>query len=186
MKDHADYTKYRCPYDHVEKECGHELHGPEGYEDTYGIWCACGFRGPVFCLDPDELSLKLKDTTPAPQEHDEARCECGCGDPNHALEDDMSTTQLSRVHDEAGELKPCPFCGATPEVKRIGNDHVKEQVCEIACTTFGCFAHQRAGILNGRGHTYEWAEQKCRERWNTRAVEKGGEGCQALTGAEDD
>ena len=28
------------------------------YEDTYGIWCACGFRGPVFCLDPIELKLE--------------------------------------------------------------------------------------------------------------------------------
>ena len=65
------------------------------------------------------------------------------------------------------ELLPCPFCGATPTAKHIGNEHVKKQVCEIACTTFGCFAHQRVGILNGRGFTYEWAEQKCRERWNT-------------------
>ena len=58
MKDQADYSKYRCPYSHIEKECGHELHGPEGYADTYGVWCACGFRGPVFCLDPEELGLK--------------------------------------------------------------------------------------------------------------------------------
>jgi len=65
-------------------------------------------------------------------------------------------------------LLACPFCGSTPEVKHIGNEHVKKQVCEIACTTFGCFAHQRVAILNGRGYTYEWAEQKCRERWNTR------------------
>ena len=65
-------------------------------------------------------------------------------------------------------LLACPFCGAAPKVKHIGNDYVKKQVCEIACTTFGCFAHQRVGILNGRGHTYDWAEQKCRERWNTR------------------
>ena len=58
MKNRADYSKYKCPYSHIEKDCGHELHGPEGYEKTYGIWCACGFRGPVFCLEPDELKLK--------------------------------------------------------------------------------------------------------------------------------
>ena len=60
MKNKADYSKYECPYSHIDKECGHELHGPEGFEDTYGVWCACGFRGPVFCLDPVELNLHLK------------------------------------------------------------------------------------------------------------------------------
>lgn len=60
MKNKADYSKYECPYSHLEKECGHELHGPEGYQDVYGVWCACGFRAPVFYLDPDELGLKLK------------------------------------------------------------------------------------------------------------------------------
>jgi hypothetical protein len=60
MKNKADYSKYECPYSHLEKECGHELHGPEGYQDEYSVWCACGFRGPVFYLDPDELGLKLK------------------------------------------------------------------------------------------------------------------------------
>jgi len=60
MKDRTDYSKYECPYSHCEKECGHELHGPEGYEDTYGVWCECGYRAPVFSLDPEKLGLKLK------------------------------------------------------------------------------------------------------------------------------
>jgi len=60
MKDPVDYSKYKRPYAHLKKECGHELHGPEGYEKTYGIWWGCGFRGPVFYLDPDELKLELK------------------------------------------------------------------------------------------------------------------------------
>ena len=58
MKDKARYSDYECPYAHLEKECGHELKGPEGYENTYGVWCDCGFRGPVFYLEPDELKLK--------------------------------------------------------------------------------------------------------------------------------
>ena len=58
MKDQADYSKYKCPYSHIEKECGHELHGPEGYENVHSVWCACGYRGPVFCLDPKELGLE--------------------------------------------------------------------------------------------------------------------------------
>ncbi len=59
-----DYSKYECPYSHIEKECGHELVGPEGYTEIYGVWCACGFRGPVFCLDPEELYLEKKAVTP--------------------------------------------------------------------------------------------------------------------------
>ena len=62
MKNQADYDQYECPYSHVSKECGHELRGPEGYEDTYSVWCPCGFRGPVFCLDPDKLRLRKKIT----------------------------------------------------------------------------------------------------------------------------
>ena len=61
MRNTRDYTQYECPYSHIEKDCGHELHGPEGYENAYGIWCACGFRGPAFCLDPDELGLIMKE-----------------------------------------------------------------------------------------------------------------------------
>ena len=65
MKNRVDYSMYECPYSHIDKECGHELHGPEGYEDTYGVWCACGFRGPCFTLEPEDLKLKRKtDDTP--------------------------------------------------------------------------------------------------------------------------
>jgi hypothetical protein len=69
MKDQADYSKYRCPYSHIEKDCGHELHGPEGYADTYSVWCACGFRGPVFCLDPEELGLQSKEAVATGAQH---------------------------------------------------------------------------------------------------------------------
>ena len=61
MKNGVDYSQYKCPYEHLEKECGHELKGPEGYEDTYGVWCACGFRGPVFYLNPEDLKLERRE-----------------------------------------------------------------------------------------------------------------------------
>ena len=61
LNNKADYSQYKCPYSHLEKDCGHELKGPEGFENTYGIWCACGFRGPVFYLDPEELNLEKID-----------------------------------------------------------------------------------------------------------------------------
>lgn len=77
MKNQADYSLYKCPYSHLEKDCGHELHGPEGYENTYGVWCACGFRGPVFCLDPDELKLEKKYNKAF---HADQKNLCICGD----------------------------------------------------------------------------------------------------------
>jgi len=61
MKNEADYSKYKCPYSHLKKDCGHKLHGPEGYENTYSVWCECGFRGPVFYLNPKDLKLKKID-----------------------------------------------------------------------------------------------------------------------------
>ena len=66
MKNQTDYSLYECPFSYIEKDCGHELTGPEGCADHNGepacyVWCACGFRGPVFCLDPYELKLTKKD-----------------------------------------------------------------------------------------------------------------------------
>lgn len=58
MKNQADYSKYKCPYSHLEKDGGHELQGPEGYENCESVWCQCGFRGPVFYLHPVELKLE--------------------------------------------------------------------------------------------------------------------------------
>lgn len=60
MKNPVDYSEYECPYSHLKKDCGHELKGPEGFQDTYGVWCQCGFRGPVFYLDPTDLKLERK------------------------------------------------------------------------------------------------------------------------------
>ena len=60
MSEEIDYSKYICPYAHIEKDCGHHLNGPKGFEKTYSVWCDCGYRGPVFALDPVELRLKKK------------------------------------------------------------------------------------------------------------------------------
>ena len=88
MKNQTDYSKYECPYSHLNKACGHELHGPEGYQDTYSVWCPCGFRGPVFYIDPKELKLKKLDLNKV-VEDGQAKCpgtkkcdfikERGCG-----------------------------------------------------------------------------------------------------------
>jgi len=65
LKNLFDYSQYECPFSHLPKDCGHELHGPEGYTDenerqTVNVWCPCGFRGPVFYLDPEQLGLKRR------------------------------------------------------------------------------------------------------------------------------
>lgn len=54
----VDFSKYECPFSHIEKELGHELHEPD--RDIDSIWCTCGFRAPLFCSDPEKLGLKLK------------------------------------------------------------------------------------------------------------------------------
>jgi hypothetical protein len=59
-KEKIDYSKYKCPYSHLKKDYGHELKGPHGYENVDSVWCQCGFRGPVFYLDPEDLELELK------------------------------------------------------------------------------------------------------------------------------
>lgn len=61
MENEIDYSVYQCPYAHLKKDCGHELHGPGRYRDIYSVWCQCGFRGPVFYFDPEELGLVLKE-----------------------------------------------------------------------------------------------------------------------------
>lgn len=91
MLNQADYSKYKCPYSHVEKEFGHELIGPEGYADTYSVWCMCGYRGPVFCLDPIELKLELKES---PQETSD---ETGTS-PNNARDVICPVTAISCTH----------------------------------------------------------------------------------------
>jgi hypothetical protein len=65
MPEEINYSQYQCPYAHLEKECGHELHGPEGPEYSDRVWCACGFRGPTFYFNPESLGLQ-KITTPPP------------------------------------------------------------------------------------------------------------------------
>lgn len=61
MKNKYNYSKYKCPYSHLENGVGHELKGSECILDTYGVWCRCGFRGPTSYLSPKDLNLELKE-----------------------------------------------------------------------------------------------------------------------------
>lgn len=111
MKDQADYSKYRCPYSHIKKECGHELHGPEDYEKTYSVWCPCGFRGPVFCLNPEELGLELVEAVEQPLTQVKSSA-------------DATVKQICKLHKE-GEM--CRLvgkgvCGTTMRYDRCGKE----------------------------------------------------------------
>jgi hypothetical protein len=39
MKNKCDYSLYKCPYEYLDKECGYDLKGPEGYDGVYSVWC---------------------------------------------------------------------------------------------------------------------------------------------------
>ena len=65
-------------------------------------------------------------------------------------------------------LKPCPFCGGEPEVKRVGNAHMKKVAVHIYCTTFGCTVEMRCAELTRHGGNHEQCEKWAIEKWNTR------------------
>lgn len=56
------------------------------------------------------------------------------------------------------QLKPCPFCGETPEIYQIGLRKI-----EIKCK---CGITRTQKVLR---NTTEWLKNKMIERWNTRA-----------------
>jgi hypothetical protein len=60
MKNVVDYSKYKCPYSYIDIGLSHSLHGPNTFKQINWVWCLCGFRGPIMCLDPEELKLELK------------------------------------------------------------------------------------------------------------------------------
>jgi hypothetical protein len=81
------------------------------------------------------------------------------------------------VSEERTELKPCPFCGAKPIVKWVGNDATKRRAVHICCSTFGCTIEMRVAAIR---NDHEWCRATASEKWNTRVAapeptEQGGE-----------
>jgi hypothetical protein len=64
-------------------------------------------------------------------------------------------------------LLACPFCGKAPNLTQIGNYHTPKRGIRIKCTTIGCVEFNVCVIRN----TLEWADQKAREKWNTRIID---------------
>lgn len=63
-------------------------------------------------------------------------------------------------------LKPCPFCGATPQWHRIGNEYTKSQKIVVKCPR--CRVQRTDAIINKHGHTLEWLEGIAIYNWNKR------------------
>jgi len=76
-------------------------------------------------------------------------------------------------------LKPCPFCGETPKVKKrveqLGNGHTRDYFL-IKCLNFNCSVNphflSEGESTHGHGdiRTNEEAEKLAIEHWNTREI----------------
>ena len=80
------------------------------------------------------------------------------------------------------ELKPCPFCGSTPEIKM--DDRYPRPKCdridayEVVCTNWNC-------IIGGVDAHYYRSPEEASEAWNRRAdnvenLEKQAEGLEMI------
>jgi hypothetical protein len=62
-------------------------------------------------------------------------------------------------------LHPCPFCGGTPECRRVGNDRTRLRSIIVRCPT--CRVERTdSGIRTG----FDWLEGVAEKNWNQRPV----------------
>ena len=60
------------------------------------------------------------------------------------------------------EIKPCPYCGGMPEIRRGDSSHT---VIEHRCPVIGCMTLE---LPNVRKDDFEYEKERCIERWNMR------------------
>ena len=60
-------------------------------------------------------------------------------------------------------IKPCPFCGANPELTLQGNHATKNRSAKIKCNF--CNVQMIVGAIR---FTLEWCEDTVIEKWNKR------------------
>jgi len=61
------------------------------------------------------------------------------------------------------DLLPCPFCGGTPNVERLGNEYTKSRKITIKCPECRI---QRTDAA--RVHGFDWLEDIAAKEWNMR------------------
>lgn len=61
------------------------------------------------------------------------------------------------------ELKPCPFCGAEPELIRRGNEHTRKRSVDVRCPE--CRVQRTDAAIV---HDLDWLESRAVENWNRR------------------
>ena len=60
-------------------------------------------------------------------------------------------------------LLPCPFCGATPKVTYIGNEHTSKRSITVKCPK--CRIQRTDATLS---HGFDWLDAIAKEAWNER------------------
>lgn len=64
------------------------------------------------------------------------------------------------------QLKPCPFCGAQPELQQVGNYATKKRGFQVVCNTWGC---QAKWVCLTISSPLEKAREWAIAAWNRRA-----------------
>jgi len=70
-------------------------------------------------------------------------------------------------------LLDCPFCGARPKMKYIGNAHTRSRKIEVKCTGPCCRVTQTNGAIR---FGFKWLEGVAATAWNQRATANGEAG----------
>ena len=62
-------------------------------------------------------------------------------------------------------LLPCPFCGATPRLVKVGNEHTRKRAVHIQCSTVGCTISMNVAAITC---SHEWCADEAIRKWNNR------------------
>lgn len=66
------------------------------------------------------------------------------------------------------QIKPCPFCGAVPIIRRVGNDDTMRRSTVIFCHS----CESQGKTVAARHAPHEYCDEKAIEAWNRRHVEE--------------
>jgi len=61
------------------------------------------------------------------------------------------------------KIKFCPFCGDTPEIIMIGNEHTKSRKVTVRCNN--CRAERTDAAIV---HSHKWLKENAIKNWNQR------------------